>query len=89
MLPFNPSAFIELLTPQAKAQGMTISHHKGDSENCISEHIWLGNESHVHVIAITDKDGVWFPVMESQNYEPNHLANVARRVASTRITGKI
>lgn len=88
MKQFDPSAFIELAQPQAKAQGMTVAHHKPDTENCVTEHIWLGTDNYVHVIALTDKDGVWFSVAESQNYDVNHLANVLRRVAYTRTTGK-
>lgn len=90
MKQFDPAAFLELAKPRAAAQNMAITHRKGDGGGGgeIAEHIWLGDESYTHVIALTDNSGDWFPVMESPNYSPDHLANVLRRVAYTRITGK-
>lgn len=86
MKQFDPAAFVELIKNRAESEGYTCGYvpHTEDTTG----HVWINEANYTHVIAMTTKDGEWLAVNESPNLALSHIANVARRVAYTRITGK-
>lgn len=86
MKPFNPSAFVELIRDRVNREGYTCGyvHHTPSAAG----HVWINEANYTHIIAMTTTDGQWLAVNESPNLALAHIANVARRIAYTRTTGK-
>ena len=86
MKQFNPSSFVELIRDRAEAEGYTCDYVP-HTETAAGQ-VWINEANYTHIIAMTDAAGEWLAVNESPNLTLAHIANVARRVAYTRITGK-
>lgn len=65
--------------------GYVVEYFPENRDESISEHIAMSTDSHTAVIAITDKDGVWFPIAESRHYSHDSAMNKLRRLVAEAI----
>jgi len=82
---FTPSKLIDTLTGYAAINGYTIEHYT--EKPAISEHVGIWNDRRSAVVAITDRNGDWYPIAPSKSTGTYDPLNVMRRVAYTMITG--
>lgn len=67
--------------------GYRVEHVPEDKDACIAEYIGMTSGGRTAVIALTDKNGEWFPVKESPHYPHDDAMNKLRRLASDAIKG--